>query len=108
MRWLFRRRKGPEDKSSGDPHAAGLRRRCQVFVDKQPPPEVEYVPGSISERWMRHFAAGGAFDAEMIELLGLCIIEASDAEEQMKTPEAKRYFRESGQLLRSIWGVVVQ
>ena len=81
----------------------GLQNRAKAFLEKSVPEEVDYVPDSISELFIREYAAEGrvGLDPERYELLQICMEEADLAAAE-KTGAAKDFFRESAELLRAI------
>jgi hypothetical protein len=83
--------------------SASLQARARKFLARPIPKGMAYVPDSLSERLIRSYAAGGEdeVDAELAELLDICIFEATDAAEN-KTGEEAAYFRECAEILQAI------
>jgi hypothetical protein len=110
VRWPFSKRpQRPKFERLRDMGALSeLQRRCVTFLEREVPAEIAYVPNSITELWMKQFVAGEPFDAEMMELLEICGMEALNSRERMETPEAKAYFQESAEILEAMWDELQQ
>jgi len=79
-----------------------LQTRIKVFLDSPLPPEIDYAADNITENYMLCYLDGDTFDAEMTELLNICAFESENSETSMSTPEAKAFFRESGNIIKGI------
>jgi len=80
-----------------------LRERCLAFVERRPPPDLDYVPDSIAERILRLTAAGEELDGEMKELLEICLMETQASAARFEG-EARAYLLASAELLEEISG----
>jgi len=83
-----------------------LRERAQSFLNRSIPEELSnhYVPGSMAELFIRHYASNGSLDEESAELIGICAFECDAAAGKYKTSEAKEYFAECASILAAIEG----
>ena len=79
-----------------------LKERAQAFLDRKPPDEIAFVPGSIAELFIHNYALGKAFDAEMLELGELALMASDEAVETHSTKEAQEYFTECKTILSEI------
>jgi hypothetical protein len=80
-----------------------LQQRAVAFLARPVPRGVSYAPGSIAERILAAYAGEGrlAADAELVELLELCLAETAAAIDSHRG-EAAAYFRESATIQRGI------
>ena len=78
-----------------------LPERITEFIQRKPPPEINYVPGSLVEMVLATYAAEGKLDEEGTEMLHLCKIEL-DAAVARKTGAAKAYFAECAGLVEEV------
>ena len=80
-----------------------LQQRAQSFLERPIPDGLPYAPDSMSERFVRAYATDGVveLDAELTELLGICVMEAEFASKS-KSPEEAEFFGESCEILSEI------
>jgi hypothetical protein len=81
-----------------------LQDRTGAFL-KQPIPEgMDYVPDSLSERFLAEYARDGrlALEAEIAEILAMMVEDADSDESMQYNPGEREYIRESQQLLKEI------
>jgi hypothetical protein len=80
-----------------------LQARAKVFLDRPIPDGMPYVQDSLSERFVAMYAADGsvALDAELSEILDICVLEAFNAADT-KLGEEAEFFRESAEILQAI------
>ncbi|VTR99409.1 hypothetical protein [Tuwongella immobilis] len=80
---------------------ADLAGRIKAFLNRQPPAEVNYVPGSLVEGLMATYAIAGRLDAEGRLLLGICEAELAKLVAS-KTGPAADYFGECLAIVKAI------
>jgi hypothetical protein len=80
-----------------------LQARAKAFLERPVPEGISYVPDSLSERFIAAYAEQGRLqlDADLSELLGICLIESFGAASG-KTGGVAAYFRENAELLQAI------
>jgi hypothetical protein len=80
-----------------------LQARAKAFLDRPIPEGMPYVPDSLPERFVALYATNGAvtLDAELSEILDICVLEAFNAADS-KLGEEAEFFRESAEILRAI------
>lgn len=80
-----------------------LQDRAKAFLKRPIPKGVNYVPDSISERFIASYAENGKIDLdpELAELLEICVDEGERAAKK-HSGEAREYFEESAAILRAI------
>ena len=80
-----------------------LQQRAKAFLTRPIPKDLDYAPGSISERLIAAYAeqVPAALDEELRELLELCVVEAEAAAEGA-AGELRDYLEESAGILRAI------
>jgi hypothetical protein len=79
-----------------------LRDRAQAFLERPIPDEIQYVPNSIAELFIRNYVSGGEFDDEFLGLGDLAAEIMDNEVSTHKTPEAKAFFQECKELLEAI------
>ncbi len=82
---------------------ADLAGRIKTFLNRQPPAEVNYAPGSLVEGLMATYATEGRLDPEGEMLLGICEGELAKAVAAKSGPAAD-YFGECLAIVRAIQG----
>jgi len=75
--------------------------RIKAFLNRQPPTEVNYVPGSLVEGLMAIYAKKSQLDGESEMLLGICESELTETVAG-KTGPAADYFGECLAIVRAI------
>ena len=80
-----------------------LQQRAKDFLARPVPKGIKYVKDSIAERILETYAKAGSLkaDAELAELLELCVMETEAAIDSHKG-EASAYFEQSAALLKDI------
>ena len=78
-----------------------LAAQIKSFLNRQPPPEVNYVPGSLVEGLMAAYATKGRLDPEGEMLLGICEAELVRTVADKLGPAAD-YFGECLTIVRAI------
>lgn len=83
--------------------SAQLQARAKAFLERPIPPQMSFVPDSISERFFVAYATDGKIDvdSELAELLAICVLDAHNAAESKSGNEAA-YSSESAEILEAI------
>lgn len=79
-----------------------LQERAKTFLDRKPPQEIDYVPNSIAELFIRNYVQANKFDDEFIELGELAMMTADEASNTHSTEDAQAYFSECKSILSEI------
>ncbi len=81
-----------------------LKQRVQSFLDQPLPDEValNYQPDSMTEVFLRTYAAGGTFDEGLIRIGQICLGEIDDTIANINTEPAQAYFIECRKLLTEV------
>jgi hypothetical protein len=77
--------------------------RIKEFLNRQPPADVNYVPGSLVEGLMATYATEGRLDPEGDMLLGICEVELTKTVAAKSGPAAD-YFGECLAIVQAIQG----
>jgi hypothetical protein len=79
-----------------------LQQKASEFLELPVPKEIQYVPGSLVEVFLRAYAEGVELDPELIELAEIGAMELDGAVDAHSTSEAKTYFRDCKAILQRI------
>jgi hypothetical protein len=82
---------------------AHLAARIKTFLNRRPPPEVNYVPNSLVEGLMAAYATEGKLNPEREMLLSICEAELAETVASKSGPTAD-YFGECLAIVRAIQG----
>lgn len=75
--------------------------RCRAFLEREVPPGLGYVSGSIAERILALAARGVPLDEELRELLPICVEESRSVASTLPA-SARVYLLESAALLEEV------
>ena len=80
-----------------------LQQRARKFIESPVPPGFDYVPDSITELFIKEYAATGTLDLdpERKELFQICVMESRNAIAD-KQGAVKDFFQESSDILYAI------
>jgi len=92
-----------ERKADDTTMSASLQERAKAFLKRPIPKGMPYVPDSMSERFIVMYAEKGSvdLDAELTELLEICVVEGERAANE-KSGAEQEFFKESAAILRAI------
>ena len=84
--------------------AVDLQSRAKAFLERPLPSDLNYVPNSLAESYIRRLAAEGRVDVdpEAAQLLQICAMEAEFAASESGSPARQEYFGETAELLQAI------